>query len=741
MTELQAITAQLYMVDGALQEGAIPGLLGQQAATRPARGRERDYLFVHLTLTGNMADTAALSQHLLTLISQKYYQTGGSVTAALRGAVLEANQQLLRHNLSVKGPAREGAITCSVFHQGELFTLQAGESVALLGRNFGIERMPPRPPAQLTPLGRSASLDIRYFHHRVQAGDMLLLADPRISHLPTDDFQTALVESSVEPAMAELAKLLGGESARLLLVEFTSDAPPELPDVTPPPAVTPSLVAEPQPRREGAAAGAAVAATAAATAAAAERKPQPKRAQPIRQQPVPPAKDGPVEWQSMERQARQAGAQAALGASRFTAWLADLLARLRPPRSAPAEEPVNWTLAAVIAIVIPLLVAAVVTGVYVTREQSRELAEMKMQMAQALSLADAAASDAEARQHYAAVLALAEQVNRQLRPGEAEVMRMQAVARTQLDRLEGITRLTAVPLYQYSEGTNLQAVALREGSSGGIFTLDGGSGSVYEHETDESYLNLTTATPTRILFSTQTIGSHVAGRMVDFFWRPQGFAVQREGLAVLDAAGALLTYQPSLASAYAISLDLSVDWGNPVAVTTFGERLYILDDGAAQIWRYFPDGEGFVANVDGRTVPLNEDADLANAVDFDIYSEDGSLVIVYNDGRIRYYDTRNGRVEWDENILLANGLVTPLVNPTSVEIVGRGLNATIYIADAGNGRIVQVSRPTGQVLAQYRATGDHGAELFTGMTDFAIAELPLRVFVSKGDTLYSATLR
>ncbi|HUM71241.1 MAG TPA: hypothetical protein PLK31_20615, partial [Chloroflexota bacterium] len=245
--------------------------------------------------------------------------------------------------------------------------------------------------------------------------------------------------------------------------------------------------------------------------------------------------------------ARQAGAQAALGASRFTAWLADLLARLRPPRTAPAEEPVNWTWAAIIAIVIPILVAAVVTSVYVTREQSRELAEVKMHIAQELSLADAAGTDAEARQHYAAVLSLADQVNTQLRPGDAEVGRMQAIARTQLDQLEGITRLTAVPLYQYSEGTNLKAVTLRDGSSGGIFTLDVGNGIVYEHETDQSYLNLTTSSPQRVLFNTQTIGSHVVGRMVDFFWRPQGFAVQREGLAVLDAAGALLAYQVWLA--------------------------------------------------------------------------------------------------------------------------------------------------------------------------------------------------
>jgi hypothetical protein len=42
-------------------------------------------------------------------------------------------------------------------------------------------------------------------------------------------------------------------------------------------------------------------------------------------------------------------------------------------------------------------------------------------------------------------------------------------------------------------------------------------------------------------------------------------------------------------------------------------------------------------------------------------------------------------------------------------------------------------------LAQYKATAADGTELFTNMTDFAVAELPLRIFVTIGDTLYTAT--
>ncbi|MCA9973739.1 MAG: hypothetical protein KC425_26175, partial [Anaerolineales bacterium] len=192
--ELQAVTGQLYVVDGTPQAPtAVPGVLAQSAPAKAARGRAADFLFVHLSLAGQPEETAVLSQDLLDAFVRRYYQSGGSVTAALRGALNQVNELLLRLNLSGAGAAREGAITCAVLRHGELFLLQAGESLALLGHNFGIERLPARAPDRITPLGRTAGLDIRYYHQRLQTGDMLLLADPRISHLPTDSFSDAPV--------------------------------------------------------------------------------------------------------------------------------------------------------------------------------------------------------------------------------------------------------------------------------------------------------------------------------------------------------------------------------------------------------------------------------------------------------------------------------------------------------------------------------------------------------------------
>ncbi|MCA9974930.1 MAG: hypothetical protein KC413_04245, partial [Anaerolineales bacterium] len=124
--DLQAVTGYLYLIEGAVQEtNSVPGLLVQPAPAKTARGRNRDSLFVHLSLSGQPADTAVLSQDLLDIISQHYFKSTGSVTAALRQAVLEANQRLLRLNLSGSSTVREGAVSCAVLRGQELFMVQA----------------------------------------------------------------------------------------------------------------------------------------------------------------------------------------------------------------------------------------------------------------------------------------------------------------------------------------------------------------------------------------------------------------------------------------------------------------------------------------------------------------------------------------------------------------------------------------------------------------------------------------
>jgi hypothetical protein len=452
-------------------------------------------------------------------------------------------------------------------------------------------------------------------------------------------------------------------------------------------------------------------------------------------------KDPPQSGAPFGTTLRRLASRFAKGLADLTGWLADFLVRLREPATADGEQTANLTVPLLLALIIPILVAVIVTGVYFQRGRVQQLAEIKQAMAQNLSLADEAGGDtAVARGHYDTVLALAVE-SEAIRPGDGEVARMQLEARQQLDRLDGVTRLLATPLYTYDSTAEMGAIVLREGTEGGIFTLDKANNIAYLHQTDESYTELadqTDQTPQTVAFGGQAVGNQIVGPLTDLLWRPRGASASREGLVMLDRTGVVFTFYPNFEDLRGISLGFSSFWQEPVAIADYSERLYVLDRGAGQIWKYYPQDEGFVLNEEDQSIFFGPEADLGRAVDLDFYSEDGSLVVVYEDGRVRYYDTRSGRIQWDETALINNGLNTPLVAPAAVKLIGRGLNASIFIADPGSSRIIQVSRG-GTVLAQYRVADEAGQELFAQMTEFDVAETPLRIFVVAENKLYVVT--
>jgi hypothetical protein len=715
---LHAVSGQLQIVDGQEQDRTpIPGLLAQPAPGRAAHGRQRDVLFVHLTLSGALTENANLIQGLLQKISEGYFGRSGTVTAGLRRVIQDTNDRLLKMNLGGSGAPREGAITCAVLHDDELFIVQTGESLALLGHNFGVERVPARTPEHITPLGRSSGLDFRYFHQRLLPGDMLLMADPRIAHLPSHALSPALVDTELDLGLEELKEAIGANSGRMLLIEFTDE-----------PVRTQPILPQPVPKRERITLPKQKAYPTVAVAAS---------AQPVRegQSTAVPEINIDELGDAAEYTARRAASRSALGLSFLTGWTADLMLRLRPP--AEESEDGHWLLPVLIAIVIPLVVAIVVGGVYLERGRVRQISQIRRAMSQSLVAAEAAGQNDElAREQYNQVMTLAAQAE-ELRPGDGGVAEMRETALIALDQLDGVTRLLAQPLFKLDRTVDLGVVALPEDSAAGIFTLDDADGSVNVHGTDESFTNLSDDDARELGFGGQAVGSHVVQDLVDIAWRPGIGQESSDGLAMLDVGGALVTYYPDTNETKSVILGLSSEWQGPVDMAQYLGRLYVLDPPASTIWKYYPQDDGFVVDPDERTLNIGVDLDLNHAIDIDLYSEDGSLLVVYDDGRIRFYDTRSGRVQWDENDLLDNGLATPLQKPVAAELVGKGLNASIYVLDAGNGRVIQISR-LGTVLNQYRATDERGQDVFVGGTDLAIAEVPLRIFVTSGNQLFLA---
>ena len=611
-------------------------------------------------------------------------------------------KKLLAFNVSGNQTPREGAISCSILRKDELFTVQVGEALAYIGRNFGIEALPPKEPDRITPLGRTSGVDIRFYHHRLQPYDSLLFVDPRMAHLELDYFKPILVDVEMSESLDGLKGLVGHDSARLMLIAFADEIPLQLPDAAQPLTLQKSRFnIRSQPRRES---------PTAMQIPETDRKPQPQ----LEEDPLLP--------KGIEQSARRISSRAILGLSRFTDDLADSLDRFKQPEAGETEEEtdIGWAIPALIAIIIPLIVGGIVTSVFIQRSEGRQLAEYKQEMAINIGLASQTTNPDEQRGYYQEVLALAQVVETNLRPGDSDVATYRREAQRALDNMDNIARLSATLLYEFPDTVNLSAVVLQPGNGGDLFTLDSQTGIVYQIGLDERF-GLDTAVATPILFPEQAIGSHIVGPVVDIFWRPEGQAVQREGLAALDANGALLSYRPNLLDTVVASLGFAVDWQQPSAITTYDERLYILDNGAEQIWKYFPVGDQFEVIGDERTLTLGESIDLPAVVDFDIYGEDGSIVLLYGDGRIRYYDTRSLRRQWDETeVSQFNPDIQPLVRPTAVKFIGQGLGTSIFVADAGSGRILLYNTRAGDVLDQFRATDEMGNELLFQVSDFDI---------------------
>ena len=709
-------------MNGAVQdEGIVPGMLAQPSPQKAARGRERDFLFTHLTLTGAPEQTAELAQGLVERLRTRFFAASGSVTSALRRAIIETNEELLRHNVE-RRVTHEGALSCAVLHNGELYTLQVGEGLAFLGHNFGVERLPARPPQHLTPLGRSAGIDIRFAFHRLQPGDMMLLCDPRLSYLTGDALGSVLVDTEIESGFEALMDVVAGDSARVMLVEFADELPSTLP-------LTFQHSKQPAPKP-----------------ATVKKQLQPSPESPVRQAPKPvranvvedaaavvQEEHSAFDTAAVETNARRAASTSARGLSRFIAWIAAVLDQLLSRRN---DEPsIHWAIPTTVALIIPLIVGSVVTSVYIQRDTVNQLSHIKQQMMDELTTAESFRDDPDSAQdHYLTVVSLAGQAEA-LRPNDSEIATMRSDALDGLDRIDGVSRLTATTAYRYAAGTNLTSLTLR-GVDGGIAVLDQTGNRVYFHPTDDTFEEMTSEEPTTIGFGGQSVGANTIRTLFDIHWLPGSTSATRDSIGMLDTTGGLFSYYPNLGDISGVVLGNSAEWINPTAMSTYLDRLYVLDTGAQKIWKYYA-SSGYAQFEGDESIFFSGEADLGQAIDFDLYADDGSLLVLYKDGRIRYYDTRSGRVQWDESTLAQNGLMTPLIAPVAVKIVGTGLNASIFVLDPGSGRLIQLSRG-GTILTQYRILDAAGGDVLTKAADFAVTGSPMRIFVVADDQLLVA---
>src|SRR5579859_1662173 len=144
------------------------------APRKSARGRERDALILCLGLRGRDEVLPEQYDALLDLAASIFFGSPGSVTSALRQALMAVNQKMLDDNLSRGAGQIQGGLLAAALRDADFYAVQGGPGLLLVARPTGHERFP---TAASRPLGLSNTVEALYFHTQLAVGDFICLSN------------------------------------------------------------------------------------------------------------------------------------------------------------------------------------------------------------------------------------------------------------------------------------------------------------------------------------------------------------------------------------------------------------------------------------------------------------------------------------------------------------------------------------------------------------------------------------
>ena len=637
---------------------SLPGLLAATPPRKTARGREQDRLVALLSINGSAPLTAADYLNLTGDIANRFYQSPGSVTSALRSAADFFNQTLLERNLSTSGRGQYsvGWLALGAQRGGQFYLLQSGPTHAF---HLGAEtRMIHDPELSGRGLGLSQTLTAYLSFVELQPGDQLVLA----TQAPAG-WEGIVTErrgpSSLEITRRRLLAAAGAELSAVLIqvqagtgevnvLRSGSDRPESAPDPGPAavePAVFPADAPPAEPEPDWPAAHV-VGAPAAEAPAAPQVHPRPYPTRPLPQTLPPPAApdDEPLPSDGIETferapsgprltdraaQGSRLAARAAAGiirggrslGQRFGDAIRKITPRLVPGMDStqPLETPHSLMLA--IAVIIPVLIATAAFAVYSRFGRSTQYDEYILQAQALAAQAEAESDPVRQRQAWEAALQQALEAEKIAETPESADLRLKA--QNTLDQLDKIIRLTfekaVVGLPRSLEIIRLAA------TESDVYMLDAESGKALRAHlsTGRSYQY-----DAQFQCGPGTYDGRVVGKLVDILPMAR---LNRFNAAVMaiDARGNLLYCIPGEAPVIYL-LGNDTNWGSVTAMAYDAANLYVLDAPERALWIYDEtDGEfkDFPIYYFEQQVPALEDV-----VDFAVNGDD--LYLLHADGTL-----------------------------------------------------------------------------------------------------------
>jgi hypothetical protein len=253
--------------------------------------------------------------------------------------------------------------------------------------------------------------------------------------------------------------------------------------------------------------------------------------------------------------------------------------------------------------------------------------------------------------------------------------------------------------------------------------MDTGNDRVFHHRLDDLGDALLPDDETVLMTAKgQQVDDRSVGDMLGMTWMPTGGNRQTSDLVILNSTG-LLEYNPNWGITGAV-LAGGEQLQLPSAIDSFFGNFYLLDPQANALLRYLPTADGYSAAPESY-FPAEQQVDLSKAVDMAI---DGAVYLLYSDGRISKY------LGGEPAEFTLSGLDVPLNNPVAIFTAPEEEVQYLYVADAGNHRIVQLEKD-GKFVQQFKPRPGEAIS-FSGLQDIYVDEISGRLFVLDSNNLY-----
>lgn len=236
-------------------------------------------------------------------------------------------------------------------------------------------------------------------------------------------------------------------------------------------------------------------------------------------------------------------------------------------------------------------------------------------------------------------------------------------------------------------------------SDGSLYLID--SGSLYHTPLATLPAGGGVLTMTAILTPTQWISGYPIKEIVAV-----DGAAYDDAVFVLDKSTDIYRFQPS-SGQWSLELPLARAYEDPDPfyqnLTTFSERLYMLDPARNQIWRHsdvYIEPEYFASKFPWLLDP--GDPDVSSGLDLAI---DGNIYVLSRDGSIDVYNTGLPLAGFSLPAAGGRSLVAGLENAPSqpVALAASADGVTLYAVDPGQRRVVALDRQDGRLLRQFIA--------------------------------------